>query len=219
MLAGMKEEILKKSLQLFLKHGIREMSNQKLVEMLGISTKTLYKYFKNKEELLEEALDIFHSQHRGTWERLSSNQNAATLFFDIWYTAIELEYKVNKAFFQELNYYYPDLLRKKEAALAREYTKHFIQVIYKGIEQGVFQKEINPEIIFRGITVLYQAIVREEQFKSHRTSANEILQNTITHYIRGFCTEQGITALNDHIQSLKTATGNKIPLEKVPAEP
>jgi AcrR family transcriptional regulator len=218
-LCEMKDEILKKSLQLFLKHGIREMSNQRLVELLGISTKTLYKYFRNKEELLKEALDLFHSQHRKTWKTISASQNAATLFFDIWYTAIELEYKVNKAFFQELNYYYPDLLRKKEAALGREYAKQFIQVIYKGIQQGVFQKNINAEIIFTGISVLYQAIVREDQFNSYRTSAHEILLNTITHYIRGFCTEEGVVALNNHIQSLKTMSGNKAPLARVTTQP
>jgi len=50
----MKKEILQTSLKQFLKHGIRQMSIQKLVEPLGISTKTVYKYFKNKEELLEE---------------------------------------------------------------------------------------------------------------------------------------------------------------------
>ena len=58
----MKEEILQTSLKQFLKHGIREMSIQKLVEPMGISTKTVYKYFKNKEELLEEALHLHYAQ-------------------------------------------------------------------------------------------------------------------------------------------------------------
>ncbi len=46
----MKEEILQKSLTLFLKHGIKEMSNQTLVDWLGISTKTIYKYFQSKKD-------------------------------------------------------------------------------------------------------------------------------------------------------------------------
>jgi len=50
----MKDEILQTALEQFLKYGIREMSIRKLIASLGISTKTVYKYYKNKEELLED---------------------------------------------------------------------------------------------------------------------------------------------------------------------
>jgi AcrR family transcriptional regulator len=215
----MKEEILQTSLKQFLKYGIREMSIQKLIEPLGISTKTVYKYFKNKEELLEEALSLFHAQHRETWKSKAAIRSAVILFFDIWHTGFELEYNVNKAFFKDLHYYYPELLRKKETELDKEYTKQFIQVIYKGLEQGVFQKDINPEIIFIGITVLYQAIVREDQFKKFRTSSNEILLNTIALYIRGFCTEKGKKELDNHIRTLKGNSEMKLAGRKVAIKP
>ncbi len=211
----MKEEILQTSLKQFLKYGIREMSIQKLIEPLGISTKTVYKYFKNKEELLEEALNLYYAQHREIWKSQAAIHSAVILFFEIWHNGIELEYNVNKAFFEDLHYYYPDLLKKKETELDKEYTKQFIQVIYKGIEQGLFQKDINPEIIFMGITVLYQAIVREDQFKRYKTSSVEIFLNTIALYIRGLCTEQGIKELDNHIQTLKVTSEMKLPRTKV----
>ncbi|MEO8110727.1 MAG: TetR/AcrR family transcriptional regulator [Ginsengibacter sp.] len=210
----MKDEILQTSLKQFLKYGVREMSIQKLIEPLGISTKTVYKYFKNKEELLEEALTLFHAQHRKTWKSQAAIQSAVILFFEIWHTAIEIEYDVNKAFFKDLHYYYPELLKKKDAELDKEYTKQFIQVLYKGIEQGVFLKHINPEITFMGISILYQAIAREEQFKRYRASPDEILLNTIALYIRGFCTEKGIKELDNHIQNLKVASKMKLPTKK-----
>jgi AcrR family transcriptional regulator len=207
----MKEEILEKAVPLFLKHGIREMSNQNLVEELGISTKTLYKYFKNKEDLLDEVLNVFHERHRReTWNVLSASQNSAALFFDIWHTAIEIQYKVNKAFFEELHYYYPELLKKKEAALEKVYLKQFTKVIYDGINEGVFQKNINPEIVFRGVSILFNAIVRQHQFKSFRVSAYEIFSNTIAHYIRGICTEKGIQELDNHIQNLRATSEDKL---------
>ena len=214
----MKDEILQKALPLFLKHGIWEMSNQKLVEQLGISTKTLYKYFKNKEELLEEALDLFHAQQREVWKIRSTNKNTVSLFFDIWNIAMELEYNVNKAFFQDLHYYYPELERKKEAALSKEYTQQFIQIIHKGIDEGVFLNDIIPEIIFGGIAVLYQGIVRRDEFKDYHASANEILMNTITPYIRGFCTQKGIEELNSYIKTLKALPTVKPSRKKIAAK-
>lgn len=210
----MKEEILQTSLKQFLKHGIREMSIQKLIEPLGISTKTVYKYFKNKEELLEDALTLYYAQHREIWKSQASIHSAVILFFDIWHNGIELEYNVNKLFFEDLHYYYPELLKRKEAELDKEYTKQFIQVIYKGIEQGVFQKDINPEIIFMGITVLYQAIVREGRFESFHASANDIFSNTIALYIRGLCTEQGIKDFDNHILTFNVTSKLRLPGRK-----
>ena len=58
----MKNEIVQASLNLCLQYGIRQMSIQKLVESLNISTKTVYKYFKNKEELLEAVLYRYHGE-------------------------------------------------------------------------------------------------------------------------------------------------------------
>jgi AcrR family transcriptional regulator len=93
----MKQEILQTSLKQFLKYGIRDMSIMKLIEPLGISTKTVYRYFKNKEELLEEALHLYHSQQYESLENFPIEQNQACLFFDLWHRAVEIEYRVNKA--------------------------------------------------------------------------------------------------------------------------
>src|SRR5437868_15488766 len=121
----MKDEILQKSLEYFLKHGIREMSNQKLVELLGISTKTLYKYFKNKEDLLEQALDFYYTQQYEELKKLPTDKNPACILFDIWHVAIVAGYNINTVFYKDLHYYYPELGRKSEAAVTKKFSKQF----------------------------------------------------------------------------------------------
>lgn len=197
----MKEKILQKSLKLFLKHGIREMSNQKLVEWLGISTKTVYKYFKNKEELLEQVLHLYHKEQYGMLENLSVEQNAACLFFDVWQIAVETEYKINKVFYDDLNYYYPDLEKKVEKAISKKFEQFFLSIIQRGIAQGCFRKEIPPEVALRSVLVLHRASVRAEHFKKFHLSANNLLLYTTVVYIRGLCTNEGIQALDEHIRN------------------
>lgn len=203
----MKNEILQTSLKQFLKYGTREMSIQKLVAPLGISTKTVYKYFKNKEELLEDALHLFHAQQYQLLENLSAVENAVPLFFDIWHSAIELTYNVNKVFFHDLHYYYPALGEKIETGISKKYKKKFSQIIQKGIEEGVFKETIIPEVVVDSILVLYAAIVREEVFKKYRIPLYDILSNTIVLYMRGFCTEKGILELDEHILTFKISRG------------
>jgi AcrR family transcriptional regulator len=199
----MKEEILQQSLALFLKHGIREMSNQKLVELLGISTKTLYKYFKNKEELLEEVLHLYHGKQYEILQNLPVEQNAACLFLDVWQIAVETEYKVNKVFYEDLHYYYPELENKVNAAISKKFEQFFLAIIHRGIEQGDFRKDFLPEVALKSVLVLLRAAVLTDEFKRLRLSAIDLLLNTIANYTRGLCTEKGILALDERIQALK----------------
>ena len=161
----MKDKILQISLAQFLKYGIRKMSIQKLIAPLNISTKTFYKHFKNKEELLENALQLFYSQQYVMLKNLDAKQSAACLFFDIWYGAFELEYEARKEFFHDLHHYYPDLGKRIDKKNSKTFWNKLIQILHRGIEEGAFRKDIIPEAVLEGSGVLGLAIVREEKFK------------------------------------------------------
>lgn len=197
----MKDEILQTSLRQFFKYGIRKISIQKLVAPLGISTKTVYKYFKNKEELLEESLKFFFAQQYELLEGIAANQGAVTLLFDIWYKGIEMESKVNKTFFHELHHYYPELADRIDALNGKRFWKQFLYIIRRGIDEGVFRNDINPEVVLEGISVLYLSIVRKGQFKKFRISSYDIMLNTIVPCVRGICTSKGIKELDQYIST------------------
>jgi AcrR family transcriptional regulator len=200
----MKEEILQKSLALFLKHGIREMSNQKLVDWLGISTKTIYKYFGNKEGLLEEALYLYHNTQYDRLLNLSDEQNAACHFLEVWQIAVEMEYQVNKSFYEDLHYYYPELAKKVEASIGPRFEEHFLSIIQRGIKQGAFRSDILPEVALQSIFVLHRASVTSESFKIFGLPATDLLLQTTASYIRGLCTREGLERLEERIESLRS---------------
>lgn len=197
----MKDKILQTALQQYLKYGIREMSNNKLVEQLGISTKTLYKYFTNKEELLEEALLLFHARQFHMLEEKVAAQRAIPLLLDIWYTSFEREYEITNVFFRDLHHYYPELEKRIELVISQKFHKHHALIIQKGVREGVFQNNINPEIVMEGIYTLYHTAVRTDRFKQFGVSPLELLFNTIVIHIRGFCTIKGVQELEEHIQT------------------
>ena len=58
-----KDKIVEVALEQFLKHGIRSMTIKKLIGPMGISTKTVYKYFSSKEDLLAECLRVLYGGH------------------------------------------------------------------------------------------------------------------------------------------------------------
>ena len=179
------------------------MSIQKLVAPLGISTKTVYKYFKNKEELLEKALHLYYTHQYQLLEEMTADHKAIPLFLDIWYIAFEKAYKVTNTFHQDLKYYYPELDNKIQAGVGEKFAGQFNKIIQKGIDEGVFREGIYPKVIMETIYVLYEATTRTDRFKPFRVSAVDVLLHTIVTYIRGFCTSKGIAELEEHIQAFQ----------------
>lgn len=194
-----KQKILQTAHDRFLKYGIRKMSVQKLVVPMGISTKTVYKYFKNKEELLEEVLRYYFAQQYQLFEKFLKEKNTIPLFFEIWYLAVEREYSVNNAFFHDLHYYYPELEHKAEREIGEAFWNRLRDVLRKGVHEGVLRKNIHIEIILEAIAVLFGKITRTALFQQFKATPYEIFLNTIVPVIRGICTTKGLNELDRHI--------------------
>jgi AcrR family transcriptional regulator len=196
----MKNKILESSHNLFLKYGIREMSMQKLIEPLAISTKTFYKYYKNKEELLADVMQYHYNGQYAMLKKLPLDQNAVCLFVDLWHIAVEVEYEVNKIFYDDLHYYYPELEKEIEENSGKKFVEYFLLVLKKGIKEGDFRQDVIPEVVLESIFILFVNAVRKDYFKNFYLSAQGILLNIFVVFIRGLCTEKGIKALDEHMR-------------------
>lgn len=195
----MKEEIIAVSLQQFLKYGIRKMTVQKLVAPLGISTKTVYKYFNDKEDLLKQCLNLHYMRLSEDLAHLKEAEpNPVTCLFRIWHSAIQMDFGVNHIFYHDLNYYYPQL----QDAIVEKYLKKssnwFVQLLIDGIEKDFFRKDIAPAVAMESLRVLYTAITRTANFKKFKLSPTALIQNTLDVFIRGLCTKKGLACLDQH---------------------
>ena len=196
---SVKEKILVKAKEEFLNNGIRNMSVQSLVVPLGISTKTFYKYFKNKEELLEEVLKTHYSQQFEVIRSYSKEENPVHLLLNIWIRAFNIENDVNNKFYYDLHNYYPRLEKEVETQIGKDFWSEFMSLIEKGKEQGLFEKFLQPAIILESITILYGSAVRTDQYKKFEVSTRDVFLHTIAVLVRGMCTPLGIKAYEEYL--------------------
>jgi AcrR family transcriptional regulator len=187
-----KERIIEVSLQQFLEHGIKQMTIQKLIEPLGLSTKTVYKYFADKEDLLMQCLFLHYSElsERFTFlEKAYSNPVESILLF--FYEGFKLDFGTSHIFYHDLNYYYPKL---QDLLVEKFFLKSMIKtksIVSEGIEEGFFRSELKADSVFETMIILYTNITRNSKLKELNYSPNVLMQNTLVAYIRGICTEKG----------------------------
>lgn len=193
-----KEKILEKAKEEFLNIGIRNMSVQNLVVPLGISTKTFYKYFKNKEELLEEVVTNHYSE-QFTIIRESKEQNPVQLLLNIWTHAFHIDTDVNNKFYFDLHYYYPELEKRVEEKVGGIFWMEFLHLIQKGIDDGLFMENILPDVVMESIAILYGSAVRTDQFHKFHITADQSFLNTVALIIRGICSSRGLIVYEQYV--------------------
>jgi len=187
-----KEIIIEVSLQQFLKHGIKQTTIQKLIEPLRLSTKTFYKYFADKEDLLMQCLFLHYSELSERFiflEKAYSNPVESILLF--FYEGFQLDFGTSHIFYHDLNYYYPKL---QDLLVEKFFSKSVIKtksIICEGIEEGFFRSELKADSLFETMIILYTNITRNSKLKELDYSPNVLMQNTLVAYIRGICTEKG----------------------------
>jgi len=173
------------------------MTVQNLVSPLGISTKTVYKYFKNKEDLLKECLVLhYSSQIRELLELIEKCPNAVQAMATIWNMTIAADFGVAKSFYHDLNYYYPSLQDRIIKKYGNKISDTVVKLMNSGIKEGYFIKDLNPSLWLKAMTILYSSITRTDQYKNLKLSTSALAEQTVYVYLRGICTEKGLKELN-----------------------
>jgi len=197
---ALKDQIIETSLQQFLKHGVRKMTVQKLVEPLSISTKTVYKYFTDKEDLLKICLTVHYQHLAKTITTTSGNTSLSPviILLQLWREAIQLDFGVNHIFYHDLNYYYPRLQDAVMKKVFKKYPIELKEILEDGQKKGYFRKNSITDVVLDAIEVLYANITRTGKFKGAGLSPVVILENTVEVFLRGLCTQKGLEELDQY---------------------
>lgn len=193
----MKEKIIKKATEMFLKLGFKSVTMDDIACEMCISKKTIYKYFSNKEVLIEEGTEIIHQKiHAIIDEIVAKNYNAIEENFEIRRMFKEMFQTINDSPIFQLKKHYPEIHSKMIANELEDCNTMFQQNIIKGIEQGLYRKGLDVEIYARFYYMLVFAIKETTQLESE----SEKLETYVLEYhTRAMATEKGILELEKQL--------------------
>lgn len=195
----MKDKVIETALERFLQYGIRKMTILKLVEPLGISTKTVYKFFDSKEALLQECLHVLYDGYFNEFSAiLASRDNPVNKLLTLFRATLGRDFGMNRDFFHDLNYYYPELQNEAIYRVRNNYGTPMIQLVKEGIKEGYFLYHLDPQLAIKGISTLYASITRGEEYRDYKGSSYPLFKNLVEIYIRGMCTEKGIKEIDNN---------------------
>lgn len=194
----MKDQIVHKATELFLNFGFKSVTMDDIAKELGMSKKTIYVHFSNKTALIETvSAQLFCTIQSGI--DLISSQTAdpiEELFKIKDFVNENLNNEQSSPVFQ-LQKYYPKLF-KNLIKRQREIVKKTISDnIKRGIEMGLYRKNLNKEFIWRIYFAGINIIKNDDLFPLDNFPKKEVNDLYLEYHLRALVTDKGLTKLND----------------------
>ncbi|SFE45823.1 TetR/AcrR family transcriptional regulator [Flavobacterium xueshanense] len=193
----MKEKIINKAKDMFLKLGFKSITMDDIAGEMCISKKTIYKYFANKELLIQESTQVLHKEvHEIITEIISRNYNAIEENFQIRKMFADMFKSTDTSPIYQLKKHYPEVYETVLEYQVQECESCFKQNIEKGIAQGLYRKNLNIEAYIK----LYYALIFSinENTRSER-EAFALEMEALEYHTRAMATEKGIAELEKNL--------------------
>ena len=197
-----RERIIAKAGDLFFQYGIKSVSMDELASSLGISKRTIYENFKDKEEILLSLLVSLRDERRKVFDQLTSERsNVVEIFIKI----IEIQQSTpicDVKFFEDIQKYYPRANRNIEAEKEKN-KEYLVKFLQKGIEQGYIREDLNVEataFLVEQSTYIY---IRATSLEKPLFTFSELFYTMMINFVRGILTEKGIKIIDAYLEKQK----------------
>lgn len=193
----MKEKIIKKATDMFLKLGFKSVTMDDIACEMCISKKTIYKYFSNKEKLIEEGTEVVHQKIHAVMDEVIAKE----------YNAIEENFEIRKIFkemFQsfdhspayQLKKHYPEIYQKMMENEIEDCSNVFGQNIEKGIKEGLYRQDTDIEA---SVKFYYTLIFSINENTMLEREASELELKALEYHTRAIATTKGIKELENQL--------------------
>jgi hypothetical protein len=196
----MKEKIISKASDMFLKLGFKSITMDDIAGEMCISKKTIYKYFCNKEILIEETTETIHKEiHQIIDNIIIKNHNAIQENFEIRKMFKEMFKSSDNSPIYQLRKHYPEIYDKVMEREISECNSLFQQNIEKGIAQGLYRENIN----IQSYTKFYYSLVFSiKESTSSEQESQKIELEILEYHTRAMATPEGLIELEKNLSNL-----------------
>jgi TetR/AcrR family transcriptional regulator, cholesterol catabolism regulator len=197
----MKERIQQKAEELFKRYGIRSVTMDEISFQLGISKKTLYQSFTDKEEIVNAVFDRMMDENKSKCvmdKELADNAiHEVFLAFD---HVLQMFTEMNPAIIFDLHKYHPNVYVKFNAYKYEFLYNVIKENLQRGVKEELYRPEINIDIMTRYRIESSMLAFNTEIFPQSRKDLAGVEREIMEHFLYGLSTTKGIKLVQKYIQ-------------------
>ena len=193
-----KDRIIEGAAELFRTYGIKSVTMDSLASHLGMSKRTIYEVFSNKDDLLIGVLKRMAEKQRELVTRiLDESENSIVAIFRLLEINRDHFQDMSPIFMADLKKYHHDVLMKKTDKCEMPDYRNNKEVIERGIKERLFRSDINADLVNRCLFSLGKSIMDQDLYPYEEFSRKEVISNIFINYLRGVSTPEGVELINE----------------------
>ncbi|SNC77388.1 transcriptional regulator, TetR family [Hymenobacter gelipurpurascens] len=194
-----KDRILQAGRELFTRNGIKSVSMDDIATHLGISKKTLYKWFENKDQIVSAVMSSHLNGVQGECEMIiGKTRNAVDEMVQMMDWAKRQFADMNPSAIHDLRKYYPAAWNLFHAHKSKYILSQIQDNLRRGVAEGLYRADLDIEVLSRlrlaQIDILFDPTVfPHAEFDQPRVqmACNE-------HFLLGMVTLKGHKLINEY---------------------
>jgi len=202
----MKEDILKKSLQLFVKNGFKSITMDDIAKEMAISKKTIYQHFDSKYDLVAATVDyVFDSTASQMEKFIGTSETPIHEHYAMKGCVADLfGHNIEPSAIYQFNKYFPKIAQKIDEKRKAGFERTILRNLKEGVELGLYRSEIDVEFIgrmfFQSSASFFHDDIFEELLKVN--TMDELNMKTLEYHLRGIVTPKGLEVLEQILKEI-----------------
>ena len=192
-----KKKIILKALNLFLSLGFKSVTMDDLAESMSISKKTIYQFFKNKNQLISSCTESIQKQLVETFREIRKNaDNPIVELFEIKKEAMKILGNTETSPQFQLQKFYPEIYEEIKDREFNLFKDNIQESLKRGIKSEYFRKEINIDFVTRIYLNGMRGVRDINLFPLNEFKVDEVIEDFIEYHLRAISTKKGLSLLN-----------------------
>jgi AcrR family transcriptional regulator len=193
------ERIILGGEELFLKAGIKSVTMDDIARHLGMSKKTIYQFFKDKNELVIALVQKKLKEDENQMEEIvNKSGNVIEGMINMMKCSEDIFSRINPIVIHDLQKYHPDAWKQFQNFKSGVIVQTLEELLKKGIEQGYIRADIDVKIIARMRMIQVEMGFNTAIFPHSEFNVWKVQQQFHEHFNYGICTLEGYRLLNEY---------------------
>ncbi len=186
--------------KMFARSGVKSVRMDDIAAEMGISKRTIYEIFGDKETLIMDCLDYFHRQQHEQFEEVA--RGAANIIEEALIMLEVLDKQIDAGYnmMRDVKKFYPAVHDKYTQRHMEEEMRMIKKKLQRGIDDGYLLSTINLDLSLTVMGYSIFGVIEREGLLPTGMSVREAFKYVVSYFIRGIATLKGIAMIDEYFE-------------------
>ena len=185
-------KILSGSSELFSQYGFKTITMDDIARRVGISKKTLYQHFANKQEVVLESVMWLKNQiYEQCLTAMETSENAIEAMVRVMHNFDQMHRNINPIALLEMERFYPEVFTEFKNKMLEEDVITVRGNIERGIGEGLYRSAINADFMARYRMEISLLSFHSNMMVNDKHDMPTVAHDLSEHFLYGIMTQKG----------------------------